>query len=78
MLRSNLPAILRLALGAVWCIWLTPMATSLAWTPQSGSRESVEETNGYQPLGGEFHEGSDVPAWRNRVDDMFRGLFPGQ
>jgi Putative esterase len=34
--------------------------------------------NGYEPLGGEFHEGSDVPAWRNRTDDLFRALFPAK
>jgi hypothetical protein len=34
--------------------------------------------HGYQPQGGQFNEGGDVPGWRNRTDDMLRALFPIQ
>lgn len=31
---------------------------------------------GYRPLGGQANDGSGVPSWRNRTDDMLESLFP--
>jgi enterochelin esterase-like enzyme len=31
---------------------------------------------GYEPLGGEAHDGSGVDSWRNRLDEMFEALYP--
>jgi enterochelin esterase-like enzyme len=32
--------------------------------------------HGYEPVGGQFNEGSEAPAWRNRTDDLLQALFP--
>ncbi len=50
------------------------------WDMARGSREFAKSLadKGYKYRGGEVHDGTDWPSWRNRYDALFSALFPPQ
>lgn len=48
------------------------------WSMPETSRKLAQyfRDHGYQPVGGQANDGSGVPSWQNRTDDLFEALFP--
>jgi predicted alpha/beta superfamily hydrolase len=60
-----------------WCTY--DIRSSLeGWSMSDAGRklDAAFRKNGYAPVGGEAHDGTGAPSYRNRTDDLLVALFP--